>query len=103
MYLQAMKYSVIFIAPIVIYLAGYHMGGVDKEQKQTVAIAKQTQKIQELQYKLADQQKPVDIQVNANAKIEEVKRNANTTDDVTISAKWMCYYADKICPTTLSK
>lgn len=103
MYLQAMKYSAIFIAPIVIYLAGYHMGGIAKEREQTIAIAKQSQKIQELQYKLTNQQKAVNIQIDSNQKIEEVKRNANTSDDVTINPKWVCYYTNKVHPASMPK
>jgi hypothetical protein len=102
MYIQTMKNCAIFIAVFSILGVAYYKGRVDKENEQTIALVKQNQKIQQSLYK-ANNQKAVDIQVSASQKIEEVKRNANTTDDVTISAKWLCYYAGKVCPTTLSK
>lgn len=103
MYLQVIKNCAIFIAGFSILGIAYYKGRADKENEQTIAIAKQTQKIQQLQYQVDNKQKSIDIQIDANQKIEEVKRNANATDDVTISAKWLCYYADKIRTTPLSK
>ncbi len=103
MYLQAIKNCGIFIAVFGILGVAYYKGRIDKENEQTIAIAKQTQKVQQSLYKEPNPQKSVDIQVSANQKIEEVKRNANTNDDITISTKWVCYYTDKVHTTTLSK
>lgn len=103
MYLQAIKNCAIFIAVFSILGVAYYKGRVDKKNEQTIAIAKQNQKIQQSLYKESNPQKFVDIQVSANQKIEEVKRNANNNDDVTVGIKWVCYYANKICPAPLSK